>query len=494
MSKGLITDSVAFSVSRYILVGLSLVRNFVVAHELGPSEYGVWIIVTLVTSYGDQIHLGLRHAGDKEIPYRRSSQGEKEALASANAIYGGILTLSVIATVALALYGLFASATSRLIRIGLIASSIIIFSDQVNRFYLMIFRSFKEFMLSSEVEVVVELARTILVSAFAIFFGFVGVVAASITISICMSGYLIRHYDGKFKPVIDSGRLKVLGKIGIPLFVSGLLYLLIISLDRVVGSIMLSSAGLGTYGVASLLAQIPVTFSQGVGAVLYPRLSERIGLSHSHFELADLFKPVMETIAIFVPIMVSVYAVIATFAIEWLLPAYQGAAGILLVLSVGVYFLCLAPIPMAVLMASGQQRAYIFAEVSGILASAPFYVILPHFAPMWISLAVSASVGFLVFASALLLSTYRLFGMDVRDSICRSVVYYIPTLLSIVLFALIWLVILDVGGFRSRSAVIRTVATLFFYLVGYLPLIAWWLRRSTVGKQLLSRLLSPHFL
>src|SRR3990172_1387833 len=71
VKHSLFKDSVVFAASRYVLLGLSLIRNFFVAKFLGPSDYGLWVVIGLLLTYGDQIHLGLRHAGDKEIPYYR---------------------------------------------------------------------------------------------------------------------------------------------------------------------------------------------------------------------------------------------------------------------------------------------------------------------------------------------------------------------------------------------------------------------------------------
>lgn len=73
----MLRDSLVFGSSRYVLLGLSMVRNVVVAKILGPADYGLWIILSLLFTYGDQIHLGLRHAGDRELPFLMG-QGDYE--------------------------------------------------------------------------------------------------------------------------------------------------------------------------------------------------------------------------------------------------------------------------------------------------------------------------------------------------------------------------------------------------------------------------------
>ena len=126
MSSGLLRESAVFSVSRYALLGLSFVRNFVVARALDPEQYGYWVIVMLVLTYGDQIHLGLRHAGDKEIPYYRGQEQPQEARQVADTLYAGILLISVAALIILGSITVLAPGGERTVQGVIVAAGVIV--------------------------------------------------------------------------------------------------------------------------------------------------------------------------------------------------------------------------------------------------------------------------------------------------------------------------------------------------------------------------------
>ena len=397
MSRGFLVDSLFFSSSRYVLLGLSAVRNIVVARMLGPGDYGYWVIFSVILTYGDQLHLGLRHAGDKEIPFLNGRGEPVQAERAANAVYGAVLALAAIGVLLASGVAMSSVFNAPQLRAVIVGASLILFSEQVNRFFLMVLRTQKEFVLSSKVETVFEFVRTLSVCGLAMVLKMEGAIGGMLLASVSTTLYFVSRFRHRFSPRLDVVLTKRLFVIGFPLFLSGVLYIAMISLDRVVGTFVLSKQDLGLYGVASLLAQLPISASLATTAVLYPRFSESFGQSGDIRSLYPLYAEALVMTSYLSPLLVATVFFAAELLIGWLLPAFQGAVGIMGILTNGVYFLAIVPLPMYLLMATGRNREYISAQSYAVAVGLVLYLILGVGFSGPRAVAVAASLSYLTF-------------------------------------------------------------------------------------------------
>jgi len=473
MKHGLLKDSVVVASSRYILLGLSMIRNFFVAKYLGPSDYGLWVVIGLLLTYGDQIHLGLRHAGDKEIPYYRGQGKGDESKKIADSIFGGVLWLTGIAFLCLMIYSFVLTASEEsIVRYGVLIAAFIILTDQVNRFYLMILRTRHEFLLSSKVESGFEVLRTILVSGFVVSFHFYGAIIGLFIASLGTVVYFLVHYRNEFRPRFSFFSLKPLLTIGLPLSATGLLYILILNLDRLVGAFTLSRENLGIYGIASLVAQVPVTSSQGISSVVYPRISEQFGETRDPAQLKPLFTSTMTGVAFIAPILVASIFLVGRFLILWLLPAYHSSIEPLFLLSFGIYFLSLVPLPASFLMATNKNILYLRAELVAFGVALVVYLLLIQTNSISLPIiALLTSGAFLATSILLLIHSYDVLGVIGKVRVQEIAKLYAPALYSGVTLLLIYYGFLS-GAQQSVSGYFfQTVLSIFSYSVAYLPVL-----------------------
>ena len=439
MGNGLLKDSIVFASSRYILLGFSLIRNFFVAKLLGPSDYGLWIIIGLILTYADQIHLGLRHAGDKEIPYFRGQGKAIESSRIANEIFGGVLSLSSLALLCLVVYAFFFTDLDHpALQYGVFLSAFIIVSDQVNRFYLMILRTRHEFLISSKVEIAFELLRTILVSTLVVIFHFLGAMIGLFIASLATAVYFLSTYKNEFSPQFGFRSTMSLLSLGFPLSATGLLYIFLLSLDRVIGAISFSKEDLGVYGMAGLIAQLPVTSSQGISSVIYPRISEQFGEGGHREQLKPLFEPAITGAAFIVPLLVATLFFVGRFLILWFLPAFRNSIDLLFLLSFGSFFLCLVPVPAALLMAAGRNVLYLRSEVFTLLTVGSLYFLLLLKRPFSTSvLAGIASFSFFLLATLLLDHAFSTLGIVRTERLKEIFKLYLPSVSTGIALAII---------------------------------------------------------
>jgi O-antigen/teichoic acid export membrane protein len=470
MKLKIIRDTLYFSSSRYVLLGLSVVRNLVVARVLGPEDYGLWIIATLVLTYGDQIHLGLRHAGDKEIPYYTGRSDIQQASRLASAIYAGVLVLSVIGVIGLTVVALATGVSSDL-RDALLVCAMIVVSDQVSRFYLMILRTRKEFVLSSKVESWFELLRTTLVCGLAMLFHFMGALSAFLIASAATSLFFLMRYRGDIVPLLNPVALRQLFPAGFSLFLSGIMYLLVISLDRLIGASVLTKAELGIFGLASLLAQVPVNAAQAIKDVLYPTISEEFGREGSVGSVLPLFMKGLTIAAITLPSLVAVVYFVGEFLVRWLLPAFIESIPLMAILSNGIYFLCLAALPTGVLMATGRNRTYLMLQAITVVVTLIAYLLMVKLVGGAVALCYAASISFFVFAALVLSVLIGNPDRRVKDYFMELMKILGPSLYCMLLVAgLIFMLKID-QSHEFLSRVELTALRLLIFGVLYAPVV-----------------------
>jgi O-antigen/teichoic acid export membrane protein len=467
MSTSTVRSALYFASSRYLLLGVSVIRNLVVARLLGPEGYGYWVLMMLILVYGDQLHLGLRHAGDKEIPYwiGRGERGESERCA--DAIFGGTLVLSLAAFVSLAAYALFLSWPTPALSRAVVVTGLILIADQVTRFYLMILRTRREFVVSSNVEAASEGIKTLAVCALAVSFNLLGSISGLLLASGATAIYLHATVRDGIVPKLDLRALKRIAPVATSLFLGTMLYIVIINLDRLLGAIVLTKSELGVFGVGSLVAQVPVSAAQALKDVLYPTLSERYGHRHRLEDVVPVYTKGLQVLAYYLPFTVGLVFVAGDLLIRWLLPGYEGAIPVAAMLSNGVYFLGLGALPAGMLMATGRSGQYVAAQATAATVTIGAYMALNSTFDRLPSLAIGAAFGFLVYGVALITLAGEGRGWSVLSTLRIS----LPSLYSMFLVFFVAARI-PIAGRDHLSAAALTIGRVVLYSLLYLPVLA----------------------
>lgn len=430
MAHQLLKDSTFFSASRYLILGFGFVRNLLIAKFLSPADYGVWVLITLVLTYGDQIHLGLRHFGDKAIPYQR---GRGEATAPlANEIFSGILFFSFGAILLLLAFAAFARGLDAAMRAGLLIAGIIIIADQVNRFYYMIMRAHNEFIRASKTESFYELWRTLFLIGGVVMFKFQGALAGLALSSLLMTIYFSWRYRPSYRFNWTGHRLWDLLQQSWPLFINGLLFILLSNLDRLAAALALPSHELGLYGLVALLAAVAFNAAQAVGVVVYPRFSEQFGRHGKVQELEIFFTHVLRATSYLVPPLVVGVFLSAPFIITGFLPAYREAIPAIFLLMPGAYFFALVQLPASFLMATDHNRQYIAVEVAAIVVMALSYFIGLQLERSFLTVATLTAFGFFLYATMLLVVCYKLMSYVFSELILKMIKIYVPLIFSLI--------------------------------------------------------------
>jgi O-antigen/teichoic acid export membrane protein len=443
MTRALVRDTVIVSGSRYVILGLGMLRNLWMARLLGPDSYGYWVLFLVVLQYADQVHIGLRHAGDCELPIQRGRGDEQGARHTSNVILTTNMGFAVLAMLLAVAGGVMLLGTETPIRgydpamlgTGLIATGIIILTDQFGRFHMMVLRAQKRFMLSSSAETFAELLRTGFVIGLGWIYGLHGGLVAYIIASAAMALYLQFTSDGMYRPHWHAARTRALLGIGFPLFLTSLAGLLIISCDRVVGWLVLRGEAYSLYGFATTIMLLPVFASHGLRDVLFPTFGERFGKGGSPRALYPIYLRALHLVAFATPLLVASVLYGGEFVVRLALPAYASAIPIMEVLSYGITFMSIASLPVAVLMITGRGWLSLALEGFAIVSALACYAALPSLTGPVYALALGTCVLYGVFGMATLVATLRGCELSTAEILTESGFIALPAVAGVVIIA-----------------------------------------------------------
>ncbi len=464
----IVKDSLTFSSTRYVLTGLSALRNFALAKVLDPENYGYWVVLSLVLAYGDQVHLGLRHAGERDIPFLKGRGQDDEAARVARVLYSGILLFS-----ALVFLGLSLTELSGIIRLGelrhvLLLAGLIVAGEQTTRFSYMIIRTRQEFVLSSKLEIAFELMRTVAVCGLALWQGIHGALIGFLVTTaanIIYVGVVLRLPP---RPLLDMPRMKALLKTSFLLFAVALVQLLLFNMDRVVGAFALSTTDLGMYGLAALVAQVPVVFSQSVSTVFVPSASEAFGRRNAPADVADLFLRFLRATAFAGPAVCASLLIVSKPMIRSLLADYALSVPVLTILLPGVMFALLIPPASALLVVTRKVPFLLVLEILGVVGAAALFWSTFAFTEGLQALSTGMVAAAIWHSSLTLMGALQSFGFS-AGRLAQEVFYsYMPSVYAIIaLFGIFPLLLNDEGDIQSA------LIELTVFMLVYAPVLLW---------------------
>lgn len=405
----LLRQTLLVSLSRYVIIGVSVIRNVVIARLLGPDQYHYWVLFLVALVYADQVHFGLRHAGDREFPLERGKGNHDEAFRLAQSTFAAIMTLTTVIAILSLIIGsfLFGSSTSvagydaTILLNGLWGLVVIMLCDQAGRFFLLYLRTTKRFMLSSSTEAVTEIIRTIGVIMLGSVYGLTGMFVGYIASSFLFATVLMFANKPLVRFAIDRARVKRMFRAGFPMFITVAASVLIMNIDRVAGTVLLSPTEMSYYGFAAMVSLMPISASQAWREVFAPTIAERLGESGQTESLLQSLLKAQSIAGILAAALLLLVVIGAEGMIHLVLPSFLEAIPLIQRLSVGVAFFVLASLPTAVLIIAGRMRQYLMLEIAVIAIVCVLYITVPILmASKIMSFAISTAILFALYSIA----------------------------------------------------------------------------------------------
>ncbi len=293
---------------------------------VAPATLGLFSSIGLVLRYAPFFQMGILDGLYRELPYHigRGAKSRAEELASAAQAWA-LLVGSVCAVILLGIGGWHLAHARHWIAAGWFTNAVLVLVFYYKTYYLQVtYRTAHDFSRLALVGVVESISSLLLLLLVAVF-SFYGLCLRALLTAAVGLGMLFLWRPIRVAPRWNSSHLKHLLRIGLPIFCVGQLYSFWSVLNSTLVLKYTGVEGMGLYSMV-LMAYTSIEFIPvAVRQVVYPRMAERFGKTHSVTDLVQIaWKPILFTAGGLLPIVTIAWLLVDP-VVHFLIPSYAAA-------------------------------------------------------------------------------------------------------------------------------------------------------------------------
>jgi O-antigen/teichoic acid export membrane protein len=487
LRRKIVRDAVMLNVGTIIGQVLAVVQSLLVMRVLDPTGYGTWLGLVVLLSYAGYAHFGVENGLGIRLPYYRGLEDTERELRVSDTSYA-VWTLSAgVLSVAILLYAAFFTEPS-LLRTGLLVVSAMVPLKQQVAFVERWLGSRAEFMRIILINVLLSILSFCLVVPLAYWLGIRGVMYGTLIASVLP---FVMHVGWSgYRPMghFDREMLWELMRVGFPLMLVSLSWVLVMSIDRMLVLALLGTTSLGYYGVTGLGGGFLYGILSKAGAAMSPHITETIGRSDgAPASLRGyLIQPtlILGTLAL---AGVSALVLVVPLVVQSYLPQFAPGLPAFYIFVPGFYFLGITMsagnILSVILMSRERQRNLLYLQGSALLCEVLLCVLMVRHGGGLAGVALASTIAYAVYGLGIVYSAsrYVLVESSERRAFLRAIA--IPFLYAAaVIGSGLGLEAYVADGSLWRSGIVRTVAGVA--TIG--PIIVWLDRRVGLRAELLT--------
>ncbi len=399
--SGFTGEFLLFSASTMAFQFSRLAVSLVVAHWVGPDEFGIWNALNLLLVYGVLLTLGIPNGMNRNVPFLNGQNKRNRAEQVISLSFAFTFLINIV-------FGLFITGISfngwiaDTYRNALLWMGPLFFSWQMYQFFQMYLKSRIKFRLISIQQFGFALLLLIIVLPMAYFWHIPGFVAGQAIVTLSIVGMIIYISEFQISLKWNVDIFKDLVKVGFPIMAAGLLYSLLTTIDRWVVLQFLGVKELGNYTLAILclgiLSLLPAVISQQ----MYPRMAFQYGKTQDKHSLQPLIvRQSGLAVAATLPILV-----IAYIALPWLtsrfLPEYFLGVKPARILLIGLTFIPLAGGVANFLNTVNKQGYYLATQASTLILNLGLDIFLIQKGFGLVGVAMGAAISYAMYTTTLI--------------------------------------------------------------------------------------------
>lgn len=422
-----LSDTIIFTFSNYVSTAFSFVSSFIIRKVLGPLTMGLYTELMLIFDYSKFHNLGIINALEREVPfYNGKNELEKVEEVKKTTLAFIILSALNIGTI-LFIISFFGGVH----RIGLRFISIMILVEAIVSFYEALLQSYRNFKIWSLLLIGISIIEVFLKVFLVIKFGLYGLLAAMIlTGIISIAAYhLWGNFKVNFSPKIYLKEVIRLLKIGVPLILYRIMYLLSISIDRLVIIYFLGRLQLGYYSIATMVSNYLILMPKFSFKTLYPKLMEDFGKNEDLKEIKKYLITPNKVFGCLFSVLIGLVVIIIPFIVIYFLPRFREGIFAAQIVALSAFFASFIYIWNCLLIARYEQKRLAF--LYGIGAAITFVVNLFFVTILHMQLngvAIATLISQFIFTTLLICDGYRHYTKNFLDHLKLLFGSYLPFL------------------------------------------------------------------
>ncbi len=410
---------------------IGFAQSFIVAHVLGPREFGIWITLLLILAYSPIVCLGTVEAMLKQVPHFVG----RNDLKGVSTVESGVLGSIMIGAGVFVLLGIFVFLPilpeSLQERRGVLAAWCIAISlSCFSSFFYFRFAAYENFKWVSLMEMLRCVLALGLIGGLGWAWGLSGAVVGYLLHELIMCLVLLYYNVRQHGQIgVSFGKQMVMAiRVGFPITIIWWILTLQASVDRVVLGSLLGPDAVGYFGLGIAVITAVSVVPMAVGRVLYPRMNKEFGAHGSSASIKNLvLMPTLVMGAILANMQTIVLSMIPLLYI-YILPKYEPGLAAAQVLVLGAFYICIFRNAANYLIAANQERRFLFYILVSLFLNVIADVTLVKLGYGIEGIAVGTALG--GFLLSTLVWRRVLIGLDVRRRIClRLMELYAPGLL-----------------------------------------------------------------
>ena len=269
LGKGLVGEFSLFSASTALYQGSRFLVFLLVARWIGPEQFGLWNVLSLILVYGSIVGLGVPNGMNREVPKLQGQGDYEQAQQIANFSFGFMLLVSGASALVIALAALFPGLSSQA-RFPLFCMGILFLTTQMYIYFQVLLRCHVRFRTMSLQQLIFALVNPLVVLPLAYFLGLNGFILGQALMALGISLLIRQIAPLRVAAAFRWQSFLPLAKIGLPILGAGLLYGLLTTVDRWVVLHYLGTEALGHYGVPILTLSLLSLLPKVVGGTAVP--------------------------------------------------------------------------------------------------------------------------------------------------------------------------------------------------------------------------------
>jgi len=468
----IIKDSTKYTVCTIIAQVIGVFTSIATRRLLTPDMMGIWATFLVILNYALFAHLGVFTAVGVKIPYLRgkNEHGEIAAIRDTAFTFAAIISIFMMVVLFIASF-VFIGKVELYVIFGIRMTAFIIAATIFYNFYTVMLRADKEFSLLSKALVFNSLAMLLFVSVLTYFFGLRGIYCAAF-LATFISWLYVRYKTGyKMRLNFRLPKAFELSKVGLPILIVGIVYTILISVDKIMIIRMIGAEALGFYSIAILAFTYTNTFPKLFGIVIFPNMQEAFGETDSRGHILGYVKqPALLMAYVFPALLAAAYFAIPVL-VQYALPRYIPGIMSMRILLTGCFFISLAPLAQNFAISINKQTVLIpiTAAAAGLGIGLNYVMIRMGYGINGVALGTSIAY----FIYFVVVFYYALIHCEGWGKICDFFLRVIAPLLYAVIL------IVGIEHFVRAENIITKIfvqAAVFYFI--YAPVL-WYINRKT---------------
>ncbi len=354
----IIKDTLLYSGANYIVIIIGFVVSIFSKRVLGVSGAGCWALLSVVLLYGMYINMGINNALYREMPQCIGAKEVAKAGKIQNVTFSYLIVISLVGSVVIWVLSFYLF-TDPVLKTGVKIVAVLVFVTQMYNLVLTILRARKQISILSKVVVFNSLFVAVFALPGAYLFDVNGF-AAGMVVSTALSFYFAKRWGNiRFSLEFDLVQIWHLLKIGLAMFLSGILYRTFMNIDKIMIGKMLGLEQLGLYTIGimavSQIGSLPRFFS----IVIFPHIQEKYGVTKDVMEIKSMILKPTYLISRLGPVLLGIIIFLVQLVVLSVLPQFKDGLDVMKILVFGYFFIVVNEMSSTLLFTINKQKLLI---------------------------------------------------------------------------------------------------------------------------------------